>query len=317
MHLKHLLGLAALALTCGAAQADWALPAGASARLGGGTVSMGCASLQNGGTLRLDDGALLAARDVALASGAQLEIGAGRIELAQQWTNLGTATATSGGVTRTASPGCAVVGQAGPVALSPLTPPAPQPVTVPPLPGGTGTTAQVAIGGVGASGAIIGLPSGCTVTQLAIDRTIPPGAPGNASFPLGVLRFEASGCPGAVLQVRATYPAGSLAGLVMQKYGPHGTPVRTGWFSPPGLAVSGDTVSYTVTDGGDGDSDTRAGSISDPFAPMLLAAVPGAGGAQAIPTLGEWGVLLLSTLMALLGAHGVRRMRHPARRHIL
>ncbi|RYF23513.1 MAG: IPTL-CTERM sorting domain-containing protein [Comamonadaceae bacterium] len=317
MHLKHPLCLAALTLACASAHADWTLPAGASARLGGGTVSMGCASLHNGGTLRLQNGGLLAARDVALASGARLEIGAGRVELAQQWANLGTATATSGGVTRTASPGCAVLGQAGPVALNPLTPPAPQPVIVPPLPGGAGATAQVAIGGVGARGAITGLPPGCTVTQLAIDRTIPPGAPGNASFPLGVLRFEANGCPGAMLQVRATYPAGSLAGLVMQKYGPNGTPQTSGWFTPPGLAVNGDTVSFTVADGGDGDGDARPGYIADPFAPMLLAAAPGAGGAQAIPTLGEWGVLLLSAAMALLGACRARRMRRPARSHTL
>lgn len=110
--------LAALVLACTAAHADWVLPSGASASLGGGTASMGCANVQHGGVLALDGGALVAARDVQVAAGAQLHIGSGRVELAQQWLNQGNATVTSGGVTRVASPGCPTVGQAGPVPLA-------------------------------------------------------------------------------------------------------------------------------------------------------------------------------------------------------
>ena len=308
--------LAALLLVSTGSCANWVLPAGALARLGGGTASMGCVSVQHGGTMALDGGALVAARDVQVAAGAQLQIGSGRVELAQQWTNNGTATATSGGVTRVASPGCPVVGQAGTVALQ--APPSPQPVPLPA--GGAGSisgTAQVTIGLAGPGGATTALPPACAVTQLTIDHVIPPGAPANARFPLGVLRFAASSCPAAALRVSVTYPPGSLAslpGLLMRKHGPHGAPVQTGWFTPPGLAVSGDTVSYTVTDGGDGDGDPTPGRIADPFGPMLLAAAPpgpGGAGAHAIPTLGEWGVLLLSALAALLGA---RHLRRTARR---
>lgn len=314
--------LAALGLASASAQADWVLPPGASARLGGGTAVLGCTNLHSGGALQLDGGALLGARDVQLDAGAQLAVGAGRVALAQQWAVDGTASVslTTGRVERQdASPGCPAVGPVGQLQPA-LPPPAPQPVVIPPPPGGGASPgpAQVAIAAVGAGGAATALPPGCTVTPPTIDYTIPPNAPANARFPLGVLRFQAQGCPAATLQVSVTYPA-SLANLVLQKYGPYDTSTaqpRTGWFTPPGLQVTGTTVRYTVADNGDGDSDPALGAITDPFAPMLLAAPPGPGpgGAHAIPTLGEWGLLLMSALLGLLG---LRRLRAPApqRRH--
>lgn len=295
--------VSALVLACTAAQADWVLPAGSSVNLGGGTASMGCANVSSSGTLALNGGALAAARDVLVAAGSTVQLDSGQITLAQQWSNNGTVTATSGGVVRQASPGCAVVGATGPVPLQ--APPTPQPVT---LPGGG--TAQVTING---------LPLNCVVTQPpTINQTIPPGAPPNARFPLGVLRFIASGtgCQSATLSVSIAYPPGSLAGLAMQKYGPHGTaPRQTGWFTPPGLTTSGDTVGFTVTDNGDGDSDARLGTVEDPFAPVLLAAPgPGAGSVQGIPTLSEWALLLLSAMAALMGAWHMRTASPAPRR---
>lgn len=295
--------MAALALACTAAQADWVLPSGSSTRLGGGTASMGCTNVASSGTLALNGGTLAAARDVLVAAGSIVQLDSGQVQLAQQWANNGTVTATSGGVVRVASPGCAVVGATGAVPLQAA--PVPQPVQ---LPGGG--TAQVTIGG---------LPPNCVLTQPpTITATIPPATPTNARFPLGVLRFVASGsgCQNATLSVSLTYPAGSLAGLSMQKYGPHGTaPRQTGWFTPPGLTVSGDTVGFTVTDNGDGDNDTQIGTVEDPFAPVLLAAIaPGPGGAQGIPTLSEWGLVLLSAMAALMGAWRLRSATPAPRR---
>ncbi|WP_311220635.1 MULTISPECIES: IPTL-CTERM sorting domain-containing protein [unclassified Acidovorax] len=283
--------LATLALACTAANAGWVMPAGTQVHLGGGTATMGCADVASSGTLTLGGGTVRAARDVLVTAGSSVQLDSGQIQLAQQWTNDGTVTATSGGVVRAASTGCPVVGLPGPVPLQAL--PTPQPV---PLPGGG--TAQVTISG---------LPSGCLVTQPAtISHTAPPGTPANATFPLGLLRFTAAGlgCQNATLAVRITYPPGSLAGLAMQKHGPHGAaPRQTGWFTPPGLTVSGDTVGFTVTDNGDGDNAPQLGTIEDPFAPLLLAAPgPGAAGLQGIPTLSEWGLLLLSVLAGLTGA---------------
>lgn len=295
----------ALGLSAGAAapaHADWVLPADASARLGGGTARMGCASVNNGGTLQLQGGALLSAANVAVDAGGTLTIDSGRVELARQWTNDGTVTATTGGVTRTASTGCAVAGTPGPVPLqnTPLQPPITEPQTLT-LPAGAGGGGTVRLAITGFNGAT--LPAGCTLDSAAITATLPPGAPGSA--PLGAFTFQASGCPGATLAISLTYPPGRLAGLTFRKYGPYteGGATRTGWFPPPHLSVQGDTVTYTVTDGGDGDSNASAGVIDDPIAGFPIAAVP---------TLPGGGLLLLSALAALLGLKWLPR--RPAHR---
>jgi hypothetical protein len=65
----------------------------------------------------------------------------------------------------------------------------------------------------------------------------------------------------------------------------------------------------TLTDGGLGDHDGAANQfIQDPGGFALLAA-PGAG-AQAIPTLSEWGMLLLSALAAAFGMRAARGRRY-------
>ena len=167
-----------------------------------------------------------------------------------------------------------------------------------PLPGNAGN----------ASVLVTSTQAGCTVSPgtLRISASGIPSAPANASFPVGALFFSTTGCAGAKLQVQVDYPAGSLAGLTMQKYGPHGQPpMQVGWFTPPDLAVNGNSVSYSVTDDGEGDNETTVqGVITDPFAPMLLAA-PAAS--HAIPTISEWGLIVLSALMSMFGLSRMRR----------
>jgi len=155
-------------------------------------------------------------------------------------------------------------------------------------------------GGGMAHASITGGPAGCTVDSLALNAATPGDhLPAGAAAPLGLLRFTATGCAGATLAVAVTYPSGSLAGLAPTKFGPATAGVTAGWFAHG--AVSGDTVSFAVTDNGTGDNDPAPGAIADPFAPLLLAASP-----QAIPTLSEWGLLMLS---ALLGLAALRRFQ--------
>lgn len=167
-----------------------------------------------------------------------------------------------------------------------------------PLPGNAGN----------ASVLVTSTQAGCTVSPgtLRISASGIPSAPANASFPVGALFFSTTGCAGAKLQVQVDYPAGSLAGLTMQKYGPHGQPpMQIGWFTPPDLAVNGNSVSYSVTDDGEGDNETTVpGVITDPFGPMLLAAP---AGSHAIPTISEWGLIVLSALMSIFGLARMRR----------
>ncbi|MFN7155716.1 MAG: IPTL-CTERM sorting domain-containing protein, partial [Acidovorax sp.] len=159
--------------------------------------------------------------------------------------------------------------------------------------------------GGGSADVQVGAPAGCTIANAQFGTTVPAGAPAGASIPLGVLSFTASGagCDNATLSVRINYPAGSLSGLQPYKYGAASAGAAPTWF-PHGV-VAGDSVTYSVTDNGVGDNDTQLGSIADPFAPLLLAAGP--SGAVSIPTMSEWGLIVLSLLAALMGMGNLRR----------
>jgi hypothetical protein len=159
--------------------------------------------------------------------------------------------------------------------------------------------------GGGSADVQVGAPPGCTIANAQFGTTVPAGASAGASFPLGVLSFTASGagCDNATLSVRVDYPAGSLSGLQPYKYGPATGGAAFTWF--PHGTITGDTVTYSVTDNGVGDNSLTPGVIEDPFAPVLLALGP--GGATAIPTMSEWGLIVLSLLAALMGMGNLRR----------
>ncbi|QMV73021.1 Ig-like domain repeat protein [Comamonas piscis] len=170
-----------------------------------------------------------------------------------------------------------------------------------PLPGtgaGASGTAQVSISG----------PAGCLldVAPTIAAATQADQLPPDATAPLGLLRFAVKdgGLGGSCssVQVRAVYPSGSLAGLAAYKYGPHtqmtgATPTTTtGWYALTEAGMVGDAMSYSVADNGDGDSDSTAGRIDDPSAPLRL---PGAAAAPtSVPTLGHTELVLLVLLLA-------------------
>ena len=128
--------------------------------------------------------------------------------------------------------------------------------------------------------------------------------------PNGQFSFTASPCSGTVT-IELQYPQPLPAAVRFRKSDGAG-----GWFDPQdaatslNLMLSGDhkTVTYSITDNGLGDADPAANAIADPIVPVMPLAGPGAG-AQGIPTLGEWGLALLSALLGLLG---LRRVRRPS-----
>ncbi len=155
---------------------------------------------------------------------------------------------------------------------------------------------------------IAGAPPGCSLASLSIDANA-PSAPAGANFPMGVLRFSVNGCAGATLSVRITYPQ-SVAGLQLRKYGPPAAGQSFTWFTPSNLQVSGDgrTVSYTVTDDGEGDNEIGTpGTITDPFAPMQVNPSATPVNAAPIPVLGSWGLALMGLLAGVIGVGGLRR----------
>ncbi len=162
------------------------------------------------------------------------------------------------------------------------------------------------------------------VASASFSPTPPQGvtAPPNATFPAGLLSLNlSSGTQGSDASVTLRFTSPIPQGAVYMKYGPspdgyscQGTAcAQDHWYELPASHVVIDqnrlSATLTLTDGGMGDHDGAANQfIQDPGGFALLAA-PGAG-AQAIPTLTEWGMLLLSALAAAFGMRAARGRRY-------
>lgn len=205
------------------------------------------------------------------------------------------------------------------------------------LPGGTTASctanwASVASGGSGSSGGTGSgnllvpatgnnnwvLAAGASFTAATSVATPPPAG---TVFPQGLASFQlTSGAPGSSARVTVQYTQAIPEGAVYMKYGksPDGYNCagaacqQDHWYQlPTALAVFAPdrmSVTLTLTDGGLGDSDAVASQITDPGGPVVLTATA----LQGIPTLSEWGVIVLSGLLALAGWFRLRRER-PAR----
>jgi len=144
---------------------------------------------------------------------------------------------------------------------------------------------------------------GFTSVQFIDETSLPSQAPGNFSFPYGLVDFVASQCAvGSSLTVSITYPAEVPPSRAFFKFDGN-------WNQYP-AAVAGNVVTYTITDGGAGDSDGSAdGIFTDP-------AGLGHAPVEAIPALRPGLLVLLFVLVALLAASfgmGGAHRRKPVR----
>ncbi|MFT3814844.1 MAG: IPTL-CTERM sorting domain-containing protein [Acidovorax sp.] len=170
------------------------------------------------------------------------------------------------------------------------------------------------------SATVVPLPAnGWHVDSASVSPTPPAGvaAPPNVIFPAGLLTLNlSSGAQGSDATVTLQFTRPIPSGAVYMKYGPSPAGfncqgatacAQPHWYEMPAsrVVIASDRLSatLTLTDGGLGDGDGRADTfILDPGGFALLAAP-----AQSVPTLGEWGVLLLSALAAAFGVRAVRR----------
>lgn len=162
----------------------------------------------------------------------------------------------------------------------------------------SGTTVPATGTGGPASASFTGGGASCRFDATATGFGTAGTTPAGKTAPQGAFRFKLIGCnPGSTVRVTTVWPL-PVAGF---------TKYSRGTFLPAShFTISGHTVSFDVTDGGLGDDDGQQnGEIVDPAMPLAAR-----GGATAIPTLGEWGLLMLS---ALLGALGWRRRSRSAR----
>ncbi len=164
---------------------------------------------------------------------------------------------------------------------------------------GTGTATATLSGG-GAT---------CTFgTTAFVGPQVP--APAGVTFPDGLFDFTTTNCTGTIT-VTVTFPTAFAAGAQYWKYGPTPSLSSPHWYAlaagaPNNLVLSGNTATFTITDGGLGDDDlTVNGTIVDRGGIGIAAAVA-AGDPVTVPTLSLWSLLLLAGLM-LLGFVGVTR----------
>ncbi len=162
-------------------------------------------------------------------------------------------------------------------------------------------------GGNGNLGAVeVDGANGWEISSAAFASTLPAPLPSHVRAvhaPLGLVLGRVAGNADAQVTVHFTTPVPQ--GAVYYKYGP--SPDGLGctgaacaqphWYALPGaqFAPDGLSVTFTLADGGVGDSDSVPNQITDPGLPVLLAP-------QAIPALGPWALALLSLLAAGLVA---------------
>jgi len=156
--------------------------------------------------------------------------------------------------------------------------------------------------------------TGGTFTQAAAydPASMPPGLPDGVVLPYGVIATTISvPAGGAQATVSYTLPARVVQSYRLYKFGSEAGAAAPHWYAITANAnVTNFKDPYTtftvkLTDGGFGDADGVAnGVIVDPTSIVQDPA--------AIPTLGEWAVLLLALVLAAVAVGRLRRVRSAA-----
>ena len=87
-----------IGIVAGQAKADLVVPVGATTSLGSGVVDLACTDLIVGGTLQVQSGTVLNARNVTIQGGGAIDGGSGVIQLGGNWTANGSFVAGTGEV---------------------------------------------------------------------------------------------------------------------------------------------------------------------------------------------------------------------------
>jgi uncharacterized repeat protein (TIGR02543 family) len=164
----------------------------------------------------------------------------------------------------------------------------------------TGSTAGGSVTAAITGGTCAGFVTGST--QFAVPNV---AAPAGYTFTYGSFGFTATGCgnSGGSVTITLTYPHLPAQPKFYKL-------INGNWVDWTNRATFGaSTVQYTVQDNQEGDSERDApGVITDPVALAAPAAL------TSIPTLSEWGLMLLAGLMLMLG---MRQASHKAARQPL
>lgn len=182
----------------------------------------------------------------------------------------------------------------------------------------TTATGTSPTGGGSVSASLAG-PAGCGFDRAAFipltggAGSPPAGGTAGYGFSQGLFDVIVGGCPnGAAVAITLTYPQSFPTGAVYMKYGPTPSQSAPHWYPFAGATITGNTVTVVLTDGNLGDDDlTMNGTIADPGGVALALAF--GGGATGIPTLSQWGVMLLSLMLAAAAGLSARRAHRSGR----
>ena len=170
------------------------------------------------------------------------------------------------------------------------------------LSGATSTGTGAATATLSGGGAACGFASGSFVAA-------PVPAPAGVTFPHGFLAFTAATCPAAngAVTVTITYPSAIPVGAQYYKYGKEPGNLVNHYYTVPAV-ISGNQVTFTITDGQIGDDDVTAnGTIIDPGAIGVMNA--GGSNVLPVPTLSQYALMALALLMLLAAGAQMRRRR--------
>jgi len=159
----------------------------------------------------------------------------------------------------------------------------------------TGSTSGGQVTAAITGGSCVGYQPGST------SFTAPVNPPAGQTFPYGVFAFTSVSCgTGGTVTITLTYPNSLPLGT---KYWKSIGGAWVDWTSH--VTIAGNTVVLTLTDGAYGDTNSNPGEISDPSGPAYDPIAMSAG----IPTLSEWGLIILSALLALSTLVVMRKRR--------
>ena len=148
---------------------------------------------------------------------------------------------------------------------------------------------------------------GTTIQNVTVSSPEAAGVPATIEMPYGVIGFEVHGVTaGETVTSSIFIPRDtSITGYFKKNK-------NTGQWENVATSVDHDSVAgktkitFPLTEGDAYDNDTDPTVITDPGGPGMLAAAPPV---MAIPTLSEWGMILLSLLLGIAAVVRIRRMR--------
>ena len=162
----------------------------------------------------------------------------------------------------------------------------------------TTATGTSPTGGGSVSASLAG-PAGCGFDRAAFiplaggAGSPPAGGTAGYGFSQGLFDVIVGGCPnGAAVTITLTYLQPFPVGAVYMKYGPTPSQNAPHWYPFADATITGNTVTLMLTDGSLGDDDLGMnGTIADPGGVA-------AGIVATIPTLSNWGMLVMTSLLA-------------------